>query len=232
MAAAPANLPDDLALARRVAAGDVQAVRLVTTASNQRLFRAAWSILRNKVEAEDAVQEAYLKGFAAIASFQGQAALTTWLTRIVINEALSRRRSLQRRSAALGADRIAVLETYRERLMGTPRATPEGDLLRKELARVLENAVAQLPQMFRVVFVLRAIEGLSVEETAALLDLNQDTVKSRLHRARTRLQRMLDPELKDALGETVIFAGADCEHLTTRVLQRLGLTSNNTGSGK
>lgn len=217
----------DPELAARVARGDSRAVRQVTTANNQRLFRVAWAILRSKAEAEDAVQDAYLKGFAAIASFQGHASLSTWLTRIVINEALGRKRKAGKRAAFLAENSVATLDTYREKLMGSPdRTTPEGAIMRKELAKVLESAVAQLPDAFRVVFVLRQIEGLSVGETAQALAIPEETVKTRFHRARLRLQRMLDPELKSALAETVSFAGADCARLTAKVLQRLGYEPN------
>jgi RNA polymerase sigma-70 factor (ECF subfamily) len=116
------------------------------------------------------------------------------------------------------------MDEYREKLMGSPerRATPEAALMRKELARVLEGAIAQLPDSFRTVFVLRETEGLSVEETAEILQIRPETVKTRFLRARRRLQAMLDPELKSVLGETFPFAGADCEALTARVLQHLG----------
>jgi len=229
MAASPVrkdNDVNDVQLAMGIARNDARAVRLVTRASNQRLFRAAWSILRNRAEAEDAVQEAYLRGFAAIASFHGQSSLGTWLTRIVINEALGRKRLAGRRATLLQQNSIAAIETYREKFMAHSSATPEGNVMRQQLGKVLENAVAQLPESFRTVFVLRAIEGLSGAETADVLGIAEDTVKTRLHRARVRLQRMLDPELKSALGETVTFAGADCERLTDRVLQRLGHEPN------
>ncbi|HEY4940975.1 MAG TPA: RNA polymerase sigma factor [Rhizomicrobium sp.] len=213
-------------LAAGIARNDVRAVRQVTQANNQRLFRVAWSILRNKSEAEDAVQESYLRGFAAIGSFHGQSSLSTWLTRIAINEALGRKRQAGRRAAFLAENSVAVLDTYREKLMGRPSATPEADIMHKQLAKVLEDAVAQLPDTFRTVFVLREIEGLSISETAELLEIPEETVKTRFHRARIRLRRMLDPELKSALDETVTFAGADCARLTAKVLQRLGHEPN------
>jgi len=101
--------------------------------------------------------------------------------------------------------------------------------MRKQLAKTLEAAVSKLPDVFRTVFVLREIEGMSVAETAAALELNEDTVKTRLHRARIRLREMIDPEFKSALGETVIFAGADCERMTAGILERLGLESTSRG---
>ena len=215
----------DMELAARAARREPLAVRLVTKRNNQRLFRAAWSILRNRAEAEDVVQEAYARAFAAMDSFQGQSALSTWLTRIVINEALMRKRSGKRRMAALGANSVLVMDEYREKLMGSPerRASPEAAIMRKQLAKLLEGAVEQLPEDFRTVFVLREIEGMSVEETAAALSILPDTVKTRFLRARRRLQQMLDPELRTALGEAFPFAGADCEALTQKILQRLGL---------
>ena len=215
---------DDLELAACIARNEEQAVRLVTTRNNQRLFRAAWSIVRNRTDAEDVVQESYLHAFAAILRFNGQASLSTWLTRIVINEALTRLRAQKRRRAAFDNNSVLVMDQYREKLMGSPerRATPEAAIMRKQLAKLLEGAIAQLPEPFRVVFVLREIEGLSVEETAAVLEILPETVKTRFLRARRRLQKMLDPELRSALGETFPFAGADCERLTARVLQRLG----------
>ena len=214
----------DNELAARIAAKDVAAVRLVTGRNNQRLFRAAWSILKDRSEAEEAVQDGYLKAFNAIGTFAGKASLSTWLTRIVVNEALSRRSNAQRRSRLLNQKSILVLDEYREKLMaGSMTQSPEKALMRRQIAKLLETAIAQLPDTFRPVFVLREIEGLSVEDTAAVLQIPEETVKTRLHRARRRLQKELDPELCDALSETFSFAGADCEALTNRVLTRLGL---------
>lgn len=209
----------DLELAACIAARDPLAVRLVTQRNNQRLFRAAWSILKDRAEAEDAVQAAYLKGFAAIGGFQGGAALATWLTRIVINEALERRRAQGRRQARLDAGSVVALEEYRDKFMrGSETGSPDGSLARAEIRRLLEAAIGRLPEDFRMVFVLREIEGLSVEEASEVLGVPQATIKTRFLRARRRLQNELDPELKTALEGTFPFAGADCEALTQRVL--------------
>ena len=223
----------DLELAACVARREPMAVRLVTTRNNQRLFRAAWSVLRNRTEAEDAVQEAYIRAFNAMGTFSGASALSTWLTRIVLNEALTRKRAAQRRNAALNSNSVLVMDEYREKLMGSleRKTTPEAAIMRKELSVVLENAIAQLPEKFRTVFVLREIERMSIEETAQALDLLPDTVKTRFLRARKRLQRMLDPELRNALGETFPFAGANCEALTEKVLQRLGHSAGDLQGG-
>jgi RNA polymerase sigma-70 factor (ECF subfamily) len=212
----------DLEIAGLVARRDAGAVRFVTQKNNQRLFRAAWSVLRSRPEAEDAVQEGYIRAFAAIGGFAGDAALSTWLTRIVLNEALSRRRTTERRAALLDANSVAVLETYRERLMGPPRPSPESEIMRRQLGKMLEAAIARLPEIFRIVFVLREIEDLSVGEVAEVLQIPPDTVRTRFHRARLQLQRLLAPEFKGTLDESFIFAGADCERMTRRILERLG----------
>jgi RNA polymerase sigma-70 factor, ECF subfamily len=210
----------DNELASRIAAKDVAAVRLVTSRNNQRLFRAAWSILKNRSDAEDVVQDGYLKAFNSIETFAGKSSLATWLTRIVVNEALDRKRRAQRRSRLLDRESIVVMEEYREKLMaGSVAQSPERILMRRQIAKLLEAAIARLPDTFRSVFVLREIEGLSVEETAASLQIPEETVKTRLFRARRRLQKELDPEF-DVLSETFPFAGADCEALTERVVAR------------
>ena len=209
----------DSELASRIAAGDVAAVRLVTGRNNQRLYRTAWSILKDRSEAEEAVQDGYMKAFNAIKTFAGSSSLSTWLTRIVVNEALSRRSRAQRRSRLLNQESILVLEEYREKLMaGSVTQSPEKVLMRRQIAKLLEKAIARLPDTFRPVFVLREIEGLSVEDTAEALQIPVETVKTRLFRARRRLQKELDPELCNALSETFPFAGADCEAMTERVL--------------
>jgi RNA polymerase sigma-70 factor (ECF subfamily) len=204
---------------------DPAAVRRLTTLYNQRLYRAAWSILRNRAEAEEALQEAYLKAMEGIGRFEAKSALSTWLTRIVINEALGRRRAAQRRMARLLGSPIILMEEYRDRLMGGAAAhrSPEAALARKEVARLLEAAVGRLPEPFRLVFVLRAVEGLSVEETAEALGVRPETVKTRYLRARRRLQQELDPELAAVFGETLAFAGLDCAAMTERVIAALGL---------
>lgn len=211
----------DLEIASRIAHGDVDAVRLVTRKNNQRLYRTAWSILKDRAEAEDAVQDAYMKAFDAIESFAGRSSLSTWLTRIAINEALGRRRRAQRRSRLLNQESVLVLEEYREKLMaGSVTHSPERVLMRRQISKLLEMAIARLPDTFRPVFILREIEGLSVEETAEILQIPEETVKTRLFRARKRLQKELDPELCSALSEIFPFAGADCERITEQVVAR------------
>lgn len=213
---------DDATLARHIAARDAEAVRFVTGRNNQRLFRAAWSILKNRADAEDAVQSGYLRAFAAIEGFEARSSLSTWLTRIVINEALGRQRSARRRRAQLEEASVTVLDDYREKLMqGSQSGTsPDGELARAQVRRLIEEAVAGLPANFRLVFVLREIEGLTVEETAESLGLVEATVKTRHLRARRRLQEALAPELRAVLSGTFPFAGADCARITEEVVRR------------
>jgi RNA polymerase sigma-70 factor (ECF subfamily) len=212
---------DDPGLARLAGARDPGAVRLITERNNQRLFRAAWSILRDRAEAEDAVQSAYLRAFAAIETYEGRSSLSTWLTRIAINEALGRRRAARRRRARLDAGSVVQLDEYRDKLMrgSASTLTPEGSVARDQLRRMLEQAIARLPESFRLVFVLRDVEGLSVEETADALSILPATVKTRHLRARRRLQNELAPEVRSALSGSFPFAGADCAAMTGRVLR-------------
>ena len=214
----------DLDLARHCAARDADAIRFVIASNNQRLFRAAWSVLKNRPEAEDAVQAGYLSAFAKIGTFEGRSALSTWLTRIVINEALSRRRADERRRRHLQEEGIAVLEDYREALLrGSQAENPDVSVAREQVRKLLEQAVGALPQGFRSVFVLREVEGLTSEETAEILGIPVATVKTRLHRSRRRLQEMLAPELKTMLSGTFPFAGNDCAAMADRVLAKLKL---------
>ena len=214
----------DVELAQLCAGRDRGAITHVITSNNQRLFRTAWSILRNRAEAEECVQAAYLSAFAAIGSFEGRSTLSTWLTRIVLNEALGRRRAEERRRRHLEGKGVAVLDDYREALMrGSEPDTPDVAVAREQIRKMLEQAVGGLPEVFRTVFVLREIEGLSSEDTAAILGVPVATVKTRLFRGRRRLQEMLAPELGTVLSGTFPFAGSDCAALTERVLRALNL---------
>lgn len=209
----------DVDLASSCAAGEVGAVRHLVSTNNQRLFRAAWSILRNRHEAEDVLQSCYAKALAAIGTFEGRSSLTTWLTRIAINEALARRRANERVRRHLEEKGVQVLETYREQLAsGSHAPNPEAEAARQQLRLILERAIAELPENFRTVFVLHEIEDASVEEAAEALGIPTGTVKTRLMRARLKLQRALAPEVRSALTGTFPFAGVDCARLTQRVV--------------
>ena len=212
----------DVELARLVVLRDPTAIRVITRRNNQRLYRAAWSVLKDHAEAEDAVQDAYLKAFAGITNFAGASSLSTWLTRIVINEALERKRTAERRESLLRERSITDIDEFRERLMAGSETTrsPEAETMRTQIGKLLECAVANLPEVLRPVFVLREVEGMSIEETAEALQIPTGTVKTRLLRSRHRLRRELDPEIREALRGTFPFAGHDCAALTSRVLAK------------
>lgn len=214
----------DIELRRLFGRRDPVAVRVVTRRNNQRLYRAAWSVLRNRADAEEAVQDGYLKAFAAIDGFAASSSLSTWLTRIVINEALERRRAAERRSRLLREKGVTNIEDFQEdNMQGAERVqTPEAEVMRAQVAKLLERRIGELPEIFRTVIVLRDVEGFSVEEAAEALQIQAETVKTRLFRARQQLRRQLDPEMREALRGTFPFAGADCEALTARVLASLG----------
>ncbi len=197
----PPRFEADFALARRVAAGDAGAIRLLVDRNQRRLFWAAWKILKDHSEADDAVQSGFANAFAAIGRYSGRSTLSTWLTRIVMNESLARLRKLRDRAERLSDHRLLAVREYREALAGCRRDdTPEAALARGEIRIALDKAIGGLPRIFRDVFVLRAVEGLSVAETADELGLNAATVKTRHFRARQRLQEMLSPQLGYAIG--------------------------------
>jgi RNA polymerase sigma-70 factor (ECF subfamily) len=184
---------------------------------NRTLFRTARAILRDDAEAEDAVQEAYIKAIRAIGNFRGDAKLSTWLTRIVANEALER---LRRRPKA----EVLPLEPDIEPMPHddvVPPETPEASAMRAETRRIVERRIDALPEAFRTVFVLRVVEEMTVEETAAALAIPEATVRTRLFRARSLLRESLAREVDLVIDDAFGFAGERCERITATVLQRL-----------
>jgi len=225
VAAAPLDTLDDDALVERARNRDGAAVRLIMQRHNRRLFRVARSVLHDDAEAEDVVQEAYVRAFTHLDGFRGEAQLSTWLTRIALNEALGR---LRRRRITVGLKDIDAISGQGEaRVIYLPSARqdsdPEAAAARAQVRRLLERAVDQLPDSFRMVFVLRDIEELSIEETASQLGLRPETVKTRLHRARRLLRQSLDRTLSAAVSEVFPCAGARCARITEAVLERLGM---------
>lgn len=200
------GLPD-ATLAERCLARDEDAVRELTRRYNQRLYRIARGILRSDLEAEDVVQDTYIRALAGLEGFRGQSALGTWLVRIAINEALGRLR--RQKPEAIEAPPAA------------PVVDPETLMATAESRVMLERAIDDLPDAFRSVFVARIVEGLSIEETAELFDLRPETVKTRVHRARARLRANLETQLGPAVRESFAFDGARCDRLTDAVILRL-----------
>lgn len=211
---------DDAVLADLFRARDSGAVRFIATQNNQRLFRAAWAVLKDGGEAEDAVQSGYLKAFAAIDSFEGRSKLSTWLTRIVINEALTRRRTARRRAPLIGEADASGTESGRADDAGysASQPTPEQYVANVQLQQALEQALGRLPDIYRIVFILREIEEMTVDETAVALDILPATVKTRFFRARQMLQAQLASVDRTDLEGLLIFAGAVCSSLTDRLV--------------
>lgn len=218
-----ATLPE-AELVAHARAGRREAFAALMQRGNQRLFRIARSVLRDEGEAEDVLQEAYLRAFAAIADFRGEASVFTWLTRIVLNEAHGR---LRRRRPMLELEAVEIAQAEPGRLLAFPGAPvsedPERDAARAEVRRLLERAVDALPEAFRLVFVLREVEGLSVEETGQALGVKPETVKTRLFRARRLLREALDDQLASALTGAFPFLGARCARITQAVLARMAI---------
>jgi RNA polymerase sigma-70 factor, ECF subfamily len=214
-------LESDAELVEHARRGDERAFRAIMERNNQRLYRLARMLLRDDAEAEDVVQEAYLRAFSALSRFRGEASLATWLTRIALNEALGRKRK-QRPTVDL-----AVLETEQDKGQiirfpaMNPDSDPERDAAQHEIRRLLERAIDALPEAFRVVFVMRDVEEMSIEETASCLGIRPETVKTRLHRARRLLREALDQRLASALKDAFPFAGARCVRITDTVLTRM-----------
>jgi len=213
---------DDQALVERARTGDEAAVRAIVQRYNRRLYRVARGVVRNDSEAEDIVQETYVRAFTSLGGFRGDASLSTWLTRIALNEALGR---LRRSRPTVGLDAIDRGETQEARVIMFPSsmtsADPETALVRRQVRELLEQTIEELPEPFRIVFILRDIEKLSTEETAAHLAIAPETVKTRLHRARRRMRGKLAARLSSSLPELFPFAGTRCEHMADQVIQRL-----------
>ncbi len=211
---------DDNAVVQLVRLRDEPAVRTLTRRYNRRLFRLARSILRNDTEAEDVVQETWMRAFAALDSFRGDAAFATWLTRIALNEALGRKRK-QRPTVdweIYGENRSQ--DEILQFPVSAMTSDPERRMAQSEIRQVLERSIDELPEGFRTVFVARVVEGMDVEETAAAFGLKPETVKTRLHRARALLREALDRQLGPALVDTFPFAGPRCERMTETIVQR------------
>jgi RNA polymerase sigma-70 factor (ECF subfamily) len=211
----------DAELVRRALARDEAAVRVIMQANNRRLYRLARGILRNDGEAEDVVQEAYVRAFTHLESFRGDCSLSTWLSRIAMNEALGR---LRRRRPAVELDSLpqGALEAEIIQFPLSAAADPEKSMAQREIQAVVEHAIDELPEAFRLVFITRVIEGMNVEETAEILSLKPETVKSRLHRARNMLRDIVEKKIGPVVMEAFPFAGKRCERLTDAVLKRLG----------
>ena len=210
----------DAELAERAAGGDDRAFEAIMRRHNRLLFRTARSILRSDAESEDALQEAYVRAWRALAGFRADSKLSTWLVRIVINEALGR---LRRRGAtvipleAAMDDSDASLE---DSIAGDDEQQPDRIAMRGDIRRLMEARIDTLPEAFRTVFMLRAVEELSVEEVASALGLPEATVRTRFFRARGLLREGLSRDVDLPLGDAFAFDGARCDRVVAGVLAK------------
>jgi len=216
-----ADAPDP-ELAVRVAAGDGAAFEILMRRHNRMLFRTARAILRDDAEAEDALQEAYLQAYRAIGSFRAEARLSTWFARIVANEALMRLRKQARRAEIVPIQTGTASEVIDQLPDTAMDKTPERSAERLQIRRLLEAQIDALPDDYRAVFMLRAVEELSVEETAGVLEIPQATVRSRLFRARSLLREALAAKIDLAHEEAFAFAGERCDRIVANVMRRIG----------
>jgi RNA polymerase sigma-70 factor (ECF subfamily) len=196
----------------RVLGGETALFELLMRRHNQRLYRVARGIVGDDAEAEDVTQEAYVRAFQHLGQFAGRAKFSTWLTRIAVHEASARRRRRGRQ--------IDVQESMPA--LASPAAGPEQRAADQELGRAIEAAMDALPAVYGAVFMLREVEGLSTAETAACLEINEETVKTRLHRARLLLRNHITARVGAAARESFQFAGARCDRTVAAVMARIG----------
>lgn len=211
--------PSDEQLVERVLAGDLPVFEILMRRNNARLYRALRALLRDEAEVEDAMQATYLRAYAKLASFRGTARFATWLTQVALNEGLGRLRH-RRRQEHVGHD-------FDEELTMSPLAdtpTPEAITGHRELVVLLERAIDALPERYRVVVMLRDVEGLDTGEAAEVLAVSEDVVKTRLSRARAALRVHFEAQLGSATAEAFGFHATRCDRVVAAVLARLRAT--------
>lgn len=205
-------------LVARAASRDEAAIRAIIKHHNSSLFRIARSVLRDDAEAEDTLQDAYVKAFASLSGFRAEARLRTWLSRIVLNECLQKLRAGRSRPMAT-IEFAPAIEA--EIILFPYQPDPERSMAQRELVHLVENAVDALPDEFRLVLVARTIDDMSIEETAELLGFRPETVKTRLFRARALLKKSLAEHLDPLLTSVFPFMGRRCERMADTVIARL-----------
>ncbi|RUO39782.1 RNA polymerase subunit sigma [Aliidiomarina taiwanensis] len=218
----------DMQLAHCILAEDLMAFEFLMRCYNQRLYRTARSILQSEQEAEEAVQDAYIKAYGALSSFRAEAQLATWLTRIVVNEAYMRLRKQQRRTRIATESHLEAIHTAEPADMQetfamytTPTETPEQAAHAAQMRRLIEENIDKLPDDFRSVFVLRALEDLSVTETSDCLGIPEATVRTRYFRAKNLLRAALAREFDSHWSDAFGFAGERCHRIVGAVLKRV-----------
>lgn len=205
---------------------DSLAIKALIQQHNRRVYRIARSIVGNDSEAEDVVQEAYVRAFTNLDAFRGESNFRTWLSRIVLNEAFGR---LRRRRPTVDWADYEQQPAMQAQIIAFPltntQLDPECTMAQREIQAMLEKLIDELPEAFRIVLVTRLIEGMSVEETADLLHLHPATVKTRLHRARRLLKDGLEKQIGPVLSDAFPFDGQRCVRMADKVLARLQLSN-------
>lgn len=212
-----ANVMTDEEVVRRVRDGETALFEVLMRRYNQRLYRTARSILNNDGEAEDVMQDAYVRSYMHLDQFDGRARFSTWLTKIAVHEALARARKRQK-MVELDATSGAMEGSMN---LQSKEPSPEQDVLTHTMRIVLEAAIDRLPETYRAVFMLREIEEMSTTETADCLELSEEAVKVRLHRARALLRKDIYTQTGAATAEAFHFAGARCDRMVSVVLDRI-----------
>jgi RNA polymerase sigma-70 factor (ECF subfamily) len=207
------DAPSDEDIARRVLGGELELFEILMRRHNQRIYRSVRPLVRDEAEVEDVMQQAYLSAYSSLRQFQGAARFGTWLVRIAVHEALARLRR-SRRQPLLEGDLALAEET---RMIAAPRSDPRDLAAGQELATLLERAIDGLPAIYRQVFVLREIEGMTTAETAGALETSEDVVKTRLHRAKSMLHGHLAAVAESELGAVFAFRAPRCDRLVHAV---------------
>ena len=215
---APCDVSTEAELVSMAIAGNSAAFSQIMRRHNRLLFRTARSILKNDDDTQDALQEAYLRAWRALASFRSDAKLSTWLVRIAVNEALGRLRRSGAQVLPLNATIDVDGEAQEMPMQANPDDQPESSVMRAQIRQQIEARIDSLPDAFRSVFMLRGVEEMSVEETALALDIPQATVRSRFFRARGLLREGLSRDIDMGIGDAFSFAGERCDRIVATVL--------------
>lgn len=213
----------DEEIVTQVLAGDLAGFEILMRRHNQRLYRIGRAILRDDSEAEDVMQEAYVRAYEHLGQFAGKAKFSTWLSRIAVNEALLRRKS---RSKVEGLETVPDEKGHTEERFSAPGRTPEEQAAGSQMKQILENAISSLPDAYRSVLVLRDVQEMGTSETAAVLDISEENVKTRLHRARTMLRKKLYLRVGEHKSEAFTFQAVRCDRVAKNVMFRI--TSSST----
>ena len=209
----------DVDVVRRVRDGETALFEVLMRRHNQRVYRVARAVLKDEAEVEDVMQQAYINAFTHLHQFESRAEFSTWLTRIVLNEAFARRQKMRRVESV--STYVSEGDGAGVESMSAPQPDPERQAYAQELRQVLEAAVDELPENYRTVFILRDVEGLSTSATGAGLGLGDEAVKTRLHRARSMIRRSVTARIGSVAAGAFQFHAPRCDRVVQAVLDRI-----------